>query len=383
MNNRRRGIFGYSRQVGRTFILCGVFALLAAVAVACVPQEIEQLPTLAVIPSDTVTPTKTITRTPSKTHTPSTTPTLTPSITPTYTPSATFTASLSPAPTFTKPPSPTPSNTPTNTPIPSATYTPSNTPTITPTRTPTLTFTPTVLPEIAFFISDLTTIPAGGQTTLRWQTNNSPQVTLEQLNAQGRITASFNVSSSGTQIISVTTALGNRITYRLTAKNGRNTTTRTLTITVLCASPWFFNPAPGDCPIEAPLVSTFIFQQFERGVAFYVPSTKTVYLLYNGDNNRVNAYPMDWDYSPLPPLAPPPGLQQPVGEIGYIFAQKNWSDGQQIVNILGWATAAQQVYQGAAQKGSPTDVYIRRPDGAVYLLALANIGKWTVVGTAP
>lgn len=374
-------MWNVSRNKGRIafvwlIVLCGLLA-------ACVPQQIETMPTLAAIPSDTATLRPTITKTRTPTLTRTNTLTYTPTPTKTYTPSVTFTASISPVPTLTKPPSYTPSFTPTNTPIPSATFTPSNTFTPTLTRTPTLTFTPTVIPEIIFFTSDLVNIPAGGQTTLRWQTNNSPVVTLEQINAQGQITASFSVSSTGTQIVSVTTALGNKITYRLTAKNGRNITTRALSINVLCGSPWFYNPAPGACPLEAPVRTTLIFQSFERGVAFYVPTTRTVYLLSNGDNNRVNAYPMDWDYSPLPTLSPPSGLLQPTGEIGYIFAKKAWSDGQPIVNLLGWATLPQQGYESVVQRGTPTDVYIRRPDGAVYRLALAGIGKWTVVGTVP
>lgn len=352
---------------------------------ACAPQSTDHLPTLAVIPTDTPSNTPTITRTPTVTltRTATLTRTLTPTIT--LTPSRTYTPSSTPLPTNTKPPSLTPSNTPTNTLIPSLTYTPSLTPlpsaTHTP-RPPTLTYTQTVLPQIIFFSSDLVTGAANSQTNLRWQTNNAASVTLEQLNSQGQVVAAFNVPPTGQQAIVLTNAFGSQVSYRLSVRNGRNTASQVVNITILCGNPYFFNPAPEGCSLEGAIRTTLTFQSFERGMAFYAPNTRTVYLLSN-NGSRVNAYPMDWDYQPLPILPPPPGLIQPTGEIGYIFAKKTWSDGSPVVNTMGWATTPQQGYEGTIQRGTPTDVYIRRPDGAVYKLALAGTGTWTVVGTAP
>ena len=89
---------------------------------------------VALAPTETATPTASLTAT----HTPSDTPTATPTSTPTAT------VTLTPTPTFTLTPTATPTFTPTFTP----TYT--NTPTTTPTDTPTSTFTPTPTATLTF-----------------------------------------------------------------------------------------------------------------------------------------------------------------------------------------------------------------------------------------
>src|SRR5207237_403760 len=144
------------------------------------------------------------------------------------------------------------------------------------------------------------------------------------------------------------------------------TETRSLVVTVQCPSPWFFAPPPPGCP-QSSQTSAIIFQPFERGVAFYVANNNTIYFLAN-ENSRVNAYSNQWTTNIIiPPAVPPAGLIDPRDQIGYAWRQNNWSDGRQMIQVMGWATGQQQNYSGTIQIGSPgNDVYLQRPDGAIY-----------------
>ncbi|WP_333889537.1 lamin tail domain-containing protein, partial [Caldilinea sp.] len=103
-------------------------------------------PTPTPTPTDTLTPPSTDTPTPTPTDTPTPTPTDTPTPTPTDTPTPTptDTPTLTPTDTPTLPSTDTPTPTPTDTPTPTPTDTPTPTPTDTPTPTPTDTPTPTM-----------------------------------------------------------------------------------------------------------------------------------------------------------------------------------------------------------------------------------------------
>jgi hypothetical protein len=128
-----------------------------------------------------------------------------------------------------------------------------------------------------------------------------------------------------------------------------------------------------------------VFQAFERGIAFYVPNTNNVYMLAN-EGLRVNAYPNEWNPGvPIPTIVSPgSNFIQPTAQIGYVWQAKNWSDGRSVAAVMGWAITQPQNYSGTIQVGNPpSDVYIRRPDGAVYKLALAGTGTWSVAGNAP
>ena len=351
------------------------WALIVVICAACTPQTALILPTIAVLPTDTPSLTPSITLTPSKTPIPPTLtpipPTLTP-IPPTLTPSETFTPVDTP--TITRTPSLTPQPTlpPTETRPPTATLTPSLTP-IPPTAT--------LGAAISFFTSDLVTLPAGGSTVLHWQTE-ADTVTLELLTASGTVISSYGVATTGDRAVQLAPDLGTSVIYRLIAKRGKTSATRTITLVIQCANTWFFNPAPAGCPPQAAYpVSGFKYQSFERGLAFYIPSTNNVYLLANA-GNRVNAYPMDWNYAPLAVLTPPSGLLQPGAEIGYVWLTKPWSDGSHLDIALGWATSPLQAYGGQAQAGSSTDLYVKGPTGAIYKLALAGTGTWSIVGSA-
>jgi len=364
------------KQRLNSWIFLTVLLMMVALLSACAPQQPVALPTVALLPTDTATYTPSVTLTASDTPTPL--PTHTPYHSPT--PKPTVTETLPPADTGTI--SPTASFTPSRTFTPSNTPLPTNTFTATYTFTPSPSFTPTVLPLILTFTADLPSVQAGSQDLLRWQTANADTVTLDLLTASGTLVSSNKTDPGGQQLITLTPDLGNTVIYRITAKTGKNTASKSITITIQCAVAWFFAPAPSGCAGQASTSAAFKYQSLERAIAFYIPTTNNVYILAN-DGNRVNAYPMDWNYQPLPVLPPPGNLIQPTVEIGYIWLHKPWSNGGHIADVLGWATSAQIVYNGVIQPGGPGELYFKGPSGAVYKLSLAGVGTWSIVGNAP
>jgi len=49
--------------------------------------------------------------------------------------------------------------------------------------------------------------------------------------------------------------------------------------------------------------------------------------------------------------------------------------------VIGGSITDVQNYNGTIQAGNPaSDIYINRPDGAVYKLALAGTGTWSATG---
>ena len=117
-----------------------VTAFIVLIASRPAGNNTESARPIAVIPTDTPTPTPTLIPTGTPTPTPTSAPTPIPTPTRTYTPTPTRTPTPTPTSTYT----PTPTRTPTPTPTPTSTYTPTPTRTLTPTPTSTYTPTPTV-----------------------------------------------------------------------------------------------------------------------------------------------------------------------------------------------------------------------------------------------
>jgi hypothetical protein len=364
-------------HISKRSLLVGFIALLAG----CGPRTQPAIPTVAQLPTDTITPTPTVTLTPTftPTFTPSFTVTPSPTITLTPTPTFTLTPTLTPSATFTLTFTPTFTETPTPTETP--TFTPTFTLTPTRTRVPTRTLPPTVMPTITSFNVDPNSVISGGMVLVRWVAD-AERVTLDQLTSQNALIQTMEVPPVGERTITVTATSDNLIIFRLTATKGGNTVTRNLTVVVQCPTQWFFSPPPGGCASQAAQAGVFIFQAFERGLAFYVPNTNMVYILAN-EGTRVNGYPNQWNPGAIAPtILAPPGQTAPTAQIGFVWSNKLWSDGRSIAIVIGWAITPQQSYNGMIQIGNPpSDVYIRRPDGAVYKLSLAGSGTWAAVGS--
>ncbi len=354
-------------------------ALLVLTAASCQPTPYP-MPTMLVMPTSTVTYTPTRTLTPTNTRTPTATSTRTPTATSTPPPTETHT----PTATFTNAPTDTPTFTPTV--RPTSTRTPTFTRTPTRTRVPTLTRTPTVPPPvITVFTVEPNSVSSGGIVVVRWESNGDT-ATLDLLSAAGALIRSLPVEPKGERSIPLTADTGNVVILRLTAfKSGVASEPRQISVTVQCPSPWFFQPQPTGCPPQPAAAGAFVFQQFERGVAFFIANTNNVYFLSFTDS-RVNAYPNTWvPGMPIPTaISPTPaGFQEPQGQIGFVWRTQPWSDGRKLDQVVGYPTLPQQNYNGFLQFGmTPSDIYLRGPDGRVYKLGLAGAGTWSIVGTS-
>jgi len=239
------------------------------------------------------------------------------------------------------------------------------------------------MPTITQFSVEPPSLISGGVVIVRW-TADGDTIQLEELTANNLVIQSVLVSASGERTFLVSSDSGNILIFRLTVTRGGNTVTSTASVTVQCAATWFFTPPPSGCPTQPAQSGAFIFQAFDRGVAFYVPSTNNVYLLAN-DGQRANAYPNEWIPGVvIPTVQAPTGFIDPEAQIGYVWHNKLWSDGRAVSSVFGFAIIPAQNYAGTFQYGTPTsDIYIRRPDGSVYKLSLAGTGTWSIAGNAP
>jgi hypothetical protein len=349
--------------------------ILVLALVGCSPPP--PLPTVAVLPSSTIT------LTPSKTLTPTFTPTFTPSLTPSLTPTSTasstltLTPSLTFTPTDTETPIPTETPVPTDTPLPTETFTPTFTRTPLPTKTPLPTLTPTVAPLIRTFTVDPTTAIAGSTILVRWDVD-ADHVEIDLLNQGNGLIEGGPVSTQGNRTFLPQAGNGTVQIVRLTATKGGNTVVSTVSVSVQCPSPWFFSPPPpgGGCPSQQQL-GAFTYQQFQIGQAFFIPNTNMIYFLANG--GIAASYSNTWNVSiPVPTSIPPAGLFDPTGPIGYVWHVTTWPDGRAFVNVIGWATAAFVNYNGTLQVGPGGEIYLRSPTGALYQIKMnGNQGTWT------
>jgi hypothetical protein len=249
-----------------------------------------------------------------------------------------------------------------------------------PTVAPTNTLTPTVGPAISLFTVEPGAAISGGVVIARWQAD-ADTVTIDLLTENNALIQTVPVQPKGERSFTVSSAQGNLITFRLTATRGGKSEVRTATVSVQCAQPWFFSPPQPGCPLQAAQSGAVVFQAYERGLVFYVSTNNTVYVLAN-EGTRVNAYPNEWAPGVLLPVATPPaGFFNPTAQIGYVWYNKQWSDGRSVGSVIGWAITDVQNYNGTLQAGNPaSDIYINRPDGAVYKLALAGAGTWSATG---
>lgn len=339
-------------MVSKKFVTL-LFGLMFLLLAACQPQEeVAELPTLAVLP--TLTPSDTPTMTPSATNTPTATSTPTATATATFTPSNTPTTTTTPTITLTSTFTITPTHTVTNTPVPTNTSTA--------TSTPVFTNTP-LAPTILSFTASATNVTANSSISLVWSTD-AESARIDQLNAQGQVSQTFNVIPSGTLPVTVPGNLGTLVVYRLTVFRGATQDTRSVAITVQCATAWFFGneyaPPNTGCPTGPQSTGQGAFQAFERGFMIYINDSNrnTIYGAQNQDA-RFITYGNSWDNTTTYSCfgTPTNGLQAPQEMFAWAYCNTNapiggWS------GAIGFATTA-------IDKGNRTIQF--EDSGAVYL----------------
>lgn len=350
--------FFYGCMIGVLLILTG--------ACSNDVQQVAEIPTEFVLPSQTPSDTPTSTLTPTTTLTPTNTSTTT--NTPTLTPTASVTASLtftpSTTPTFTL----TPTDTATNTPPASA--------------TPTATAT-SAQPQILSFTASTTTGAPGTSITLTWQ-SVADGARIEQLNTQGAIVQALGtVTPSGSLPVTLPSGQGNQVIYRLVAGRGGQEVSSSLPITLTCQISWFFGdqfaPAGSGCPTAVGTVASGAFQPFERGVMIFLASNNKVYGLQN-QNNQFLAYTSTWDGTTTYNCAgtPPGGLFAAQGVLDWAYCNTLGSGGLW-KDLLGWASTNIDGSTRTFQLSDTGAFFIDAPGGAVYRFSGGDSGTWIKV----
>lgn len=351
-------------QLRFTFIVIWLLILVASCQQGA--QEVGELPTLMVLPTETPTSTPTSTPTPTATPTATSTPTntATPTNTLTFTPSVTFTATITATSTITP------------------TFT--MTATATPTNTPPATATPNA-PQILSFTASATTVPPNSSVTLNWNTI-SDTARIDQLNQQGAVMQTFPVLPSGTLPVTVPGNTGKLVVYRLAVQRGGQEVTLSVAITIQCSISWFFGdqyaPANAGCPTSSGSVGEGRFQQFERGYMIYVNANglNTAYGLAAQDNRYIS-YINGWDGVTSEPCSdnPPTGFFEPKGIFNWMYCRTNapvgtWNQ------AIGWGTSDRDSNQRTIQFEEGTGAfYIDSTIGSVFRFNGPSPNTWTKI----
>ena len=205
------------------------------------------------------------------------------------------------------------------------------------------------------------------------------------MNAQGQVSQTFNVVPSGSLPVTVPSNLGTLVVYRLVVFRGAAQDTRSVAITVQCATAWFFGnqyaPPNSGCPTGVQTTGFGSFQAFERGFMIYINASNqnTVFGAQNQDA-RFITYINGWDgtttYTCFNPV--PGGLLAPQNVFGWTYCNTNapigsWS------SAVGFATAnINNTDPRTIQYEDTGAVYIDSPIG-VFRFSSTSSGTWTKV----
>jgi hypothetical protein len=353
-------------------ILGLVLAAFAAFGMGCNTTPPPPTSTLRVLPSFTPSDTLTITLTPSLTLTLTPTPTATstprPTFTPSFTPSRTATPTATLTPSLTRTPTPLPTDTPTLTPPPTATSTPSE--------------TPRNLPRILSLEASPLTVPPGGSVIVTWQAD-ADRARINLYDSADALEATISAPITGQQGLIIPETFRDFARIELVAYRGEDSAAQSVTVTIGCATPWFFQKAemPEGCPASPAQTGQAHLLPFERGWMIYFMPANQVYVIANNDQKQWAKYEAAWtEATPIGPLSPPAGRFQPQNQMGWIFLNEPFMS-QPWSAFLGWAiTDEPVVYQASRQVEANTaqpTYYVNTPDGSVF--KLVEGGQWQIV----
>ncbi len=229
---------------------------------------------------------------------------------------------------------------------------------------------PAYPPEIVQFVADKEVADPGDTIQLYWEINHSITNTLYHLSADGRLSHSLDVESTGTLSYTIPINMRNVRKFVLYAGNDNFPwTSALLSITLNCPYGWFFTPAPNICAQDAAIISPAAEQSFEHGTMIWVQEEDLIYVLFDDDGftTRYSIFVDEWEEGDLiddPNIDPPPGFYQPKNGFGLV-----WREQATIRDRLGWATAEEVGFETAVQRTS----YPKYNE--IYILALDN-GVW-------
>jgi len=272
-----------------------------------------------IIPTDP--PTATATYTPSPTHTPARD--VTPTRRPTQVAQAIDGASPTPLLGSTRTPAP---NEPTSTRVPNPNAA-----------------------RIEFFTSDVLEVEPGGDVTLFWSARNVDGAVIYRINVDGTRQQVWNVPPDSSLNIQTRSSDRGQLSFLLTVGEAETYNEARLTIPIRCPITWFFTPPPNECPAQEAVETTIIEQPFERGRMVYIGERNQIYVLFNDGNDPAwlsftSQYNAEIHPESEPNFVPPPGLFQPLRELGFL-----WRSNDTVRNRLGLGTSEAKTFQGFYQ----------------------------------
>ncbi len=226
----------------------------------------------------------------------------------------------------------------------------------------------------------------GSSVTLFWSTRNVDSAAIYHLNSQGERTQVDNVAPDGRQLMNISSGARGFVQYVLAVGEGTQRVEQTLTISLECPIPWFFAPAPSECPNEEAQPTQLTEQTFERGLLLYAASSNRLYALFNDPVapawiEQTNLY--DPAIHPVRDEAFERTLigtnfVQPVGRLGYW-----WRGNDTVRNRMGLGTAVEVTFDGFVQTApvpgrTGSSLYITGSNGLIYQL-LPGGEVWQII----
>lgn len=351
------------KRIASILLLSLLGALTGCGVLAPQPTAVLELPTLAVLPTNTPPPTATRSLPP--TFTPTPTLTFTPTNTPTATPTLTFTPSLTPTATVT------PTNT--ITPLPSNTPLPSATPT-------------SETPVIVEFVVGSSTVKPGESVAVSWRTD-ADVVVLDLQNISAQVVQSYSLPPYGQQAVPVPSNLSGQVIFRLTAARNGLTTQQSVPVGIDCLSGWFFDPArliSQVCPQRTPADSgTGRYQPFQFGHMVFsnARGLNVVYAMWGGSTaGSYSAFSLTPANAALPAI--PSGLFAPQNEFEGVWISTTAATGAAWQTAMGFATNNAESASISLQNETASTVFYIAAGGRLFRLsptAGTSTGTWQQV----
>jgi hypothetical protein len=237
-------------------------------------------------------------------------------------------------------------------------------------------------PRIEFFTSDTLAVAPGSPVNLYWSTRGTTGAVVYRLDDSGARNQLWNVAPDGSLTVPTRRSDRGEVRFVLSVGDGEQQVEQELIIPLSCPDPWFFLPAPPDCPEGPGQATTLIEEQFERGRMLYVENNDRVYALFN--DGRTPAWVgFDNRYDPSvhpesePSFSPPPPLVQPLRILGFV-----WRGSDVVRNRLGLGLQPEFAYEGFIQTAAAPDgsdsLYVSSADGTVLLLLPGGVA-WQII----
>jgi hypothetical protein len=197
-----------------------------------------------------------------------------------------------------------------------------------------------VPPSITAFTIAPPQIMPGQPVTLTWQATGE-HVTIQRLDALGRLGEFYHVAPSGSLQLSTPPEQRGEAQFMLFAASGASSAQAVARVVIVCPDTWFFANPPSLCPASPPHSTVMQAQHFEQGLMLWTQYNDRIYILYDTGQPRWDALANAWfpgQPENDPSLVPPAGLYQPVRGFGAAWRTGYVSPVQVVRDRLGWAT---------------------------------------------